>query len=146
MSREIDASAATVWALVSDLPGMGRWSGENEGGKWLAGADGPSPGATFRGANRNGVRRWKTKATVVDSIPGKRFSFRVTSVGIPVSVWSYDFVPTASGCQVTESWLDQRPAWFKTVSSLASGVKDRDAFTDAEMTKTLNNLAAAAEG
>ena len=57
-TREIAAPAETVWALVSDLPRMGEWSPENQGGTWLNGATGPAPGAIFTGKNKNGIRRW----------------------------------------------------------------------------------------
>ena len=46
-SRQIAAPAEKVWALVSDLPRMGEWSPENEGGAWADGATGPAMGATF---------------------------------------------------------------------------------------------------
>jgi len=145
VSRDIKAPARDVWELVSDLPRMGEWSKENLGGKWLRRATGPATGASFRGANRNGIRRWATKATVQDCTPGERFSFRVTSVWIPVSEWAYDFEETATGCRVTESWVDRRPGWFKPISTAATGVRDRDAHTRNGIAETLENLATAAE-
>ncbi|MFN2524390.1 MAG: SRPBCC family protein, partial [Mycobacteriales bacterium] len=51
-STDVDAPADVVWGLVSDLPGMGRLSPENTGGRWSGGATGPAVGARFRGANR----------------------------------------------------------------------------------------------
>jgi len=144
-SRDIAAPADAIWALVTDLPRMGEWSSENLGGKWLKGAVGPAPGATFRGANRNGIYWWKTKAIVQECIPGERFSFRVTSLGIPVSEWTYEFEATEAGCRVTESWVDRRPGFFKPISSMATGVRDRETHTRAELAQTLDSLAAAAE-
>jgi len=145
VTRDIAAPAEQVWSLVSDLPRMGEWSDENIGGKWLGGATGPEPGVTFRGANRNGIHRWKTKVTVGDADSGQRFSFRVTSMGIPVSAWAYDFEPTGDGCRVTESWTDLRPGWFKPIAQLATGVADRREHTRKSMAETLDQLAAAAE-
>jgi uncharacterized protein YndB with AHSA1/START domain len=143
--REIAASPERVWELISDLPRMGEWSNENEGGTWLNGATGPQVGAEFRGANRNGFRRWKTLATVTESEPGQRFGFDVTSLGLPISTWSYTIEPTESGCAVTESWTDRRPGFFKPIARLATGVADRTEHTRSGMEHTLERLAATAE-
>jgi uncharacterized protein YndB with AHSA1/START domain len=142
---EINASAEQVWKMVSDLPRMGEWSPENEGGVWLKGADGPKEGVKFRGANRQGKRRWKTIATIIDVEPGRKLTFRITVLGIPDSEWSYDFEPTDGGCHVTESWTDQRPGWFKPLTALVSGVSDRETHNRAGMEQTLEALKAAAE-
>ena len=37
--REVLASQEKVWSLVTDLPRMGEWSPENQGGEWLEGAE-----------------------------------------------------------------------------------------------------------
>ena len=145
VTRDIAAPADEVWALVSDLPRMGEWSNENTGGHWLGGATGPAPGATFRGSNRHGLHRWKTKVTVVDSVPGDVFRFTVASMGLPGSEWAYEIVPTANGCRVTETWNDRRPGWFRPIAALATGVKDRADYTSEGMAHTLERVAAAAE-
>ena len=44
VAREIAATPEVVWALVSDLPRMGDWSPENDGGEWVKGATGPAVG------------------------------------------------------------------------------------------------------
>ena len=72
----------------------------------------------------------------------RRFSFRV---GLKVAEWSYAFEPTADGCRVTESFIDQRAAWFKPLAHLATGVGDRAAHNRAGKEQTLERLAAAAE-
>ena len=145
MSREVAALPGAVWALVSDLPRMGQFSNENDGGKWLGGATGPEVGATFRGSNRNGLRRWSTKVTVVDAEPETRFAFDVDSIGVSISHWSYDVEPTDGGCRVTETWTDRRPGWFKPVARLATGISDRAEYTRNGMTLTLDRIAAELE-
>ncbi|HWS44982.1 MAG TPA: SRPBCC family protein [Acidimicrobiia bacterium] len=145
VSRDIAAPAEHVWAMVSDITRMGEWSPENEGGTWLGGATRAEAGAKFRGTNRNGKRTWTTVATVVDAEPGKHFSFRVSAKGLKVAEWSYSFEPTATGCRVTETWVDQRSGWFKPLAQLATGVSDRAARNRDGMEQTLERLAEAAE-
>ncbi len=145
VTREIDAPAEQLWAMVSDVTRMGEWSPENVGGTWLSDATGPRPGAKFRGSNRIGKRRWNTVATVVDADPGRRFSFRVTTMGLKVAEWSYTFEPTATGCRVTETWNEQRAGFLKPVARLVTGVADRATHNRAGMEKTLERLAAVAE-
>jgi uncharacterized protein YndB with AHSA1/START domain len=97
VTKDIAASAETLWAMVSDVTRMGEWSPENEGGEWLGNATGPQTGATFRGTNRNGKRKWQTVATILDAEPGRAFSFRVKAAGgLKVAEWRYAFEPTAT--------------------------------------------------
>lgn len=141
LSRTVHVAAPpqTVWDLVSDLPNMGRLSPENTGGAWRKGATGPAVGAVFKGHNRNGARRWSTTVRVTRCEPGTAFAFAVSSVlGIPVSEWSYDITPTPDGCDLTESWTDRRPGWFKGPAGLVTGVLHRDdTSTAANLEQTL---------
>ena len=145
VSRDMAASAEVVWKMVSDLHRMAEWSPENEGGVWIKGATGPAPGAAFRGSNRHGGKSWKTVARVVDAEPGRRLSFRVSAMGVPVALWAYDIAATEHGCTVTESWTDLRPGFFKPFAAKATGVSDRTAHNRSTMEQTLANLAVAAE-
>jgi len=145
VSREIEAPAEQVWAMIADVTRMGEWSPESVGGTWLGGASGPAPGAKFRGTNQNGAKKWDTMATVVDADPGRRFSFRVKAAGFKVAEWTYTFEPTTTGCLVTEIWFDQRGRIAKALGKPVSGVGDRAAHNRAGMEQTLERLAAAAE-
>jgi len=142
VTREIAAPAQKVWELVSDLPRMGEWSPENQGGSWKGGATGPAMGAVFSGKNKNGIRRWSTTATVVDCQPGKVFEIAVTFGPLAVANWRYEIEATAAGCAVTESWNDHRAGWMKVVSS-PMGDHSAD-HARLEMAATLAKLAAAA--
>jgi uncharacterized protein YndB with AHSA1/START domain len=146
VEREIAASPAEVWGMVSDLPRMGEWSPENQGAKWVGGATGPAVGAKFRGRNRNGWRRWSTSGVVTECEPGEAFAFDVLVGPLKVARWSYRFEPTATGCKVTEQWDDIRAGYMKTLGHVASGVGDRHVHNRAGMEITLANLAKAAEG
>jgi uncharacterized protein YndB with AHSA1/START domain len=145
VTQEVGAPAEQVWAMVSDVTRMGEWSPENEGATWLRGATGPQPGATFRGMNRNGKKTWKTAGTIVDSEPGRLLSFRVTALGLKGSEWRYAFEPTAHGCRVTETWIDQRGTIVRVLGRLVTGVEHDAAYTRTGMEQTLERLKSAAE-
>jgi hypothetical protein len=141
-SRQITASAEELWSLVSDLPRMGEWSPENEGGSWNKGTTGPGMGATFTGRNRNGRRKWSTTVTVVACDPGHVFEIAITTGRMPVARWRYEFETTTDGCRVTESWLDERNLFVK-VGGRVLGTHDA-AHAHQQMAATLVSLAAAA--
>ncbi len=145
VSREIRAPADTVWALISDVTRMGEWSPENQGARWLKGAHGPTPGATFKGDNRVGKRRWSTVGTVVEAAPGRTLAFEIKSAGMRVARWLYEIEPTADGCRVTESFVDQRGPFVKAVGGLVTGVSDRNEHNRKGMEQTLLRLADSAE-
>jgi hypothetical protein len=146
VTETIAAPAATLYAMVSDLPRMGEWSPENTGGKWVGAARAAAVGARFRGTNRSGWRQWATTVTVTAADPGTRFAFDVDALGLPVAAWSYTFADGPGGCTVTETFTDRRPGWMRTVSVPLMGVSDRNAHNRRNMVETLRRLKAAAEG
>lgn len=145
VTQEIGAPAETVWAMVADMPRMGEWSPENEGARWLRGATGPTPGATFQGTNRNGTKTWTTEGTIVDAVPGRLFTFRVDVKGFKVAEWRYVFETTDGGCRVTETWINPRGRIAKALGKPVSGVADRATHDRGTMEKTLERLKQAAE-
>jgi hypothetical protein len=145
VSETVQAPAATLYAMVANLPRMGEWSPENTGGRWLGGATAPAVGARFRGTNRAGWRFWSTTVTVRVADEGRRFTFDVDALGVPVSTWDYAFDETAAGTTVTESWTDRRPGWVRTLSIPVTGVRDRADHNRHNMEQTLARLKAAAE-
>ena len=145
VTREIGAPVEQVWAMVSDLPRMGEWSPESEGVTWSGGAKGAKPGARFNGANRNGKKKWSTSGLIVDADPSRLLTFRIKAAGFKVAEWRYEFEPTATGCRITEIWIDQRGRIAKAAGKAASGVADRAAHNRATMEQTLERLKAAVE-
>ena len=143
-SVHVAAPAERVWALVSDLPGMGAFSPENRGGRWVQG-DGPDVGSVFVGSNGRGARRWSTRCTVTRSEPGQEFAFDVASVGMPVARWSYELEPADGGCRLSETWEDRRGALMRRLGVLVTGVSDRGAFTASSIEHTLAQVKTAAE-
>ena len=149
-SIEIDASPDAVYALVSDLPAMGRWSPECYRCDWLDGATAAAPGVRFRGRNRIGVRRWSTHGVVVAAEPGRELAFDVTYMGMAVSRWSYRITPRdGGGCTLTESTEDRRGALVKflgTALLLGTPGADRTQRNQDTIEVTLARLKKAAEG
>lgn len=141
---QVAAPADRVWALVSDLPGMGAFSPENSGGRWVEG-DGPTVGAVFVGSNRQGARRWSTRCTVTRSEPGRAFAFEVASVRMPVATWRYELEPDGGGCRLSETWEDRRGGLMRRLGVLVTGVSDRSAFTATSIEHTLSQVKTAAE-
>lgn len=107
---EIDASPEMVFSVLSDLPGMGRLSPENTGGKWLGSATGPREGAKFLGENQHEGQgdTWTTIATVKKFDPPSCFIFDITWKRFPISRWEFCVEPTPTGCRVIEKWEDRR--------------------------------------
>jgi hypothetical protein len=145
VSEQIDAPPADVYAMVSDLPRMGDYSPENTGGRWAGGARGPKVGATFRGNNKAGWRRWRTVVTVTAADPGRRFAFDVHFAAVPISTWEYTFADAGGGCAVTERWTDRRPGWMRLLSGPVMAIPDRVEHNREGMEQTLRALKAAAE-
>jgi uncharacterized protein YndB with AHSA1/START domain len=146
-SVEIAAPAEAVWALVSDLTRMGEWSPETTKVEWTGGSTGPSVGATFKGSNRMGVRRWSTSCRIVAAEPPRELAWDVTTVGgLKIARWRYVIEPIDQlSCRLSESTEDQRNGVAKLLGNLATGVKDRGEHNAAGMRATLERIKAAAE-
>ena len=143
---EIAADPERVYALITDLDVPGELADETTSMRWTKGATSAQVGATFRGTNRNGLRRWSTSCTVAAADPGRCFAFEVTFPPVfKVARWQYDLEPTATGCVVTESTVDRRPPYFAPFGGLATGEHDRAATNLAHITTTLQRLKARAE-
>jgi hypothetical protein len=141
----IDAEPAAVYDLITDLPTLASLAEENEAMKWQKG-DKVTPGAVFKGTNRNGFRRWTTTCTVTDANPGRAFGFDVSYFGVPIAHWRYDIAALDGGCRVTEGTWDRRPGWMAVAGGLATGVRDRDTANDSHIKLTLQRLKQKAEG
>ena len=109
----VDAPPEAVWALVSDVTAIGRFSPETFEAQWLDGATGPALGARFRGhvkRNGRGPVYWTT-CEVVACEPGREFGFAVLPGGRALNTGRYRLAPAGDGTDVTESFeLADTPA------------------------------------
>ena len=123
-SVEIAVDPQTVYAHVSDVTQMGRWSPENTGAVLDRPTASAHVGMRFVGSNRRGpLLRWVTGCEVIAADPGERFAFRVDRYGygkplLPVAVatWDYRFEAVPGGTRVTEIWTDDRRPWPDVVA------------------------------
>ena len=145
VTRDIAASPEKIWEMVTDLPRMGEWSPENQGGTWAKDASGPAVGATFKGRNNNGKRSWSTSVKVNGCEAPRHFSFGLMVFGKNWCDWVYDIESIPTGARVTHSWVDHRSKIASTLGKWVSGVADRAAHNNANMEVTMDNLAKAAE-
>ncbi len=88
-SCEIRASAAEVYAVVSDVTRIPQWSPETKRAEWVT-AD------RFKAWNRRRLARWSTVADVVDTEPDRKFSFKVQVLGGDWTQWTYEIEPGSS--------------------------------------------------
>lgn len=96
-SIEIAAPPAKVWALVSDLRNMARWSPQCVK-TFVRGGGQVGMGSRMINVNRRGLLFWPTQSKVVRFTPEQDVAFRVKE---NFTVWSYQLEPTATGTRLT---------------------------------------------
>jgi len=140
---EIDAPATKVWALVSDLRNMRRWSPQNAR-TFLRGDGGV--GTRMVNINRRGLLVWPTQSEVVRFAPEKEIAFRVKE---NFTVWSYELEDLGDG----RTRVTSRREAPKGISDLSVGLTKVafggvDRFTtelEQGMQETLSRIKADAE-
>ncbi|MFF8279570.1 SRPBCC family protein [Streptomyces lateritius] len=145
-SIEIAVPPSVVYAAVTNVADMGRWSPECTGASVKDDGDGPRgqvrPGMKFTGHNRSSKRPWSTQCTVTAAEPGAKFTFLSRGVGLRVALWSYRFEPLEDGqaTKVTETWIDQRGWFMHFIGPKVSGIDDRATHNRQTMRVTLQRL------
>lgn len=91
-SIEIAAPPATVWALVSDLSNMPRWSPQVR--KTFVRGGETRKGAKMININRRGLLVWPTQSMVTEFEPEQKIAFRVRDNW---TVWSFTLSPNETG-------------------------------------------------
>lgn len=144
VSIGIDAPPERVWALVTDVTQMGRWSPECWSCTWLDGADRPVVGARFKGRNKRGLLRWSTISTVAVADEPTHFAYEVDDSGMR---WGYRFEPVGQGTRMTEYRVTTsgKPWHVRMAYKMRLLGSDPDAIVRRGMRETLERLKAAAE-
>jgi uncharacterized protein YndB with AHSA1/START domain len=143
-SIDISAPPARVWALVSDLRNMPRWSPQCR--KTIVRGGAMQVGAKLFNINRRGFLVWPTQAMVTEYEPERRVAFRIRENW---TVWSFTLEPTGDG----GTRLVQRREAPKGISDLSVGLTKKvfggmETFTDElrqGMQQTLARIKADAE-
>ena len=110
-SIEIDAPAATIWALVTDIQLPSRFSGEFQGAEWLEGATAPVVGARFVGRNQHAaVGTWETTSTIVELAPERVLAYAVGEPNQPSAMWRFTLEPAGDRRTRLTQWMRMGPA------------------------------------
>lgn len=139
---DIDASPDKVWALVSDLRLMSKWSPQCT----LMKAFGPlRPGTKTINVNRRNFLVWPTTSQVTEVIPERKLAFRVNANN---TIWSYELEPTATGTRLVESRHAEngvKPMSNFVVNAVMGGVPSFERELVDGMNASLSRIKAAAE-
>jgi uncharacterized protein YndB with AHSA1/START domain len=140
---DIDASPATVWALVSDFRLMPKWSPQCK----LMKAFGPlRPGTKTINVNRRNFLFWPTTSQVTELIPERKLAFRVNENN---TIWTYELESTATGTRLVESRHAEngvKPMSNFLVNAVMGGVPSFERELVDGMNASLSRIKAAAEG
>jgi len=140
---DIDAPPEKVWALVSDLSLMPRWSPQCR----LMKTFGPlRAGAKTFNLNRRNLMFWPTTGQLTEVVPEQKLAFRVIGNN---TVWSYELEPTATGTRVVETGRADggvAPVANFVLDKLFGGVPSFERELVEGMNTSLRRIKAAAEG
>jgi hypothetical protein len=100
-SVRVEASADTLYALVSDITRTGEWSPVCVACWWDDQAEAGQVGAWFTGRNELPHRTWETRSEVVAAEPGREFAW---VVGGRYVRWGFTLDAADDGTILTESW------------------------------------------
>jgi len=139
---DVDASPARVWALVSDLRLMPRWSPQC----LLMKPFGPlRPGTRTLNVNRRNFLFWPTTSRITEVVPERKLAFRVNENN---TVWSYELEPTPTGTRLVETRHAQngvKPMSNLLVNAVMGGVPSFERELVDGMNASLSRIKAAAE-
>lgn len=100
-SVTVDASAETLYDLVSDITRTGEWSPVCTSCWWDDETEAGQVGAWFTGRNELPDRTWQTRSKVAVAEPGQEFAW---VVGGRFVRWGFSLTPTETSTTLTETW------------------------------------------
>ena len=111
VSTDIEASAATVWDLVSDIGLSGRFSTEVSAAEWIDGAHEPALDARFVGHSaHDAIGEWSTTCVVTGFEAERVFEWSVIGRdGDVSSIWRYTIEPRDEDAVGLEFWFQMGP-------------------------------------
>jgi hypothetical protein len=136
----VGTDAARAYDAVAQVHRMARWSPECFG-VWVYRRRDGRPDR-FVGFNRRHAYVWFTTCRVVVADSPREFAFDVSTFGLPVARWGYQFTPVEGGTEVTEYWVDRRTpgAWRLGRIFTGSGTLRRPEVNREGMRTTLARL------
>ena len=149
----IEAPAARVWALVTDIGLPARFSSELQETRWLDAAKGATPGARFVGRNRHpAAGEWETTCTVTAAEPERCFAWAVEGPAQPAATWGFDLEPQGSGVRLRQ-WARLGPGPSGLTTAIAAMPDKEERIIErrleehrANMQATVDGIKALAEG
>jgi len=140
---DVAASAADVYAFLTDLERLPTLSPENQRCEFLGDATAIEVGARFRGHNKARDYEWHADCEVTVAEPGTAFAYEVPPNFEHTTTWSYSIEPTgADSCRVTESFDAPMLALPEVYPGKIEGRRDN---LEQACQITMNNLRAAFE-
>ena len=139
----INAPVAKVWALISDLDNMPKWSPQCRVMKAIGAV---KVGTKTVNLNRRGALFWPTTATITAQDPQKKLSFRVNT---NYTEWTYDLEPAGTGTKVTVNRHAEngvKPISGALVDRFMGGVPTFEQELVEGMNTSLGRIKVAAEG
>ncbi len=101
----VNADLDAVWDVVRDVTRVGEWSHECVGVSWLDGATAATPGARFRGRNKQGVFRWGRVCEIVAAKPYEIVWQTVSTALYPDSTeWKIQLQRTGNATEIEQSF------------------------------------------
>jgi len=149
VSIYIEATADSIWQLLTDVERMGKWSPECYRVEWLDGAHAPARlGARFKGwnqyQNRFRMMRWSVSCEITSAEPSREVAWTTILRGRPGVRWTYRLVPSNGGTDVTESF---EVLHLPPLARFAEDhwMRDRDERRQQAMQQTLERIKTVAE-
>ncbi|MEN4446764.1 SRPBCC family protein [Mycobacterium sp. SMC-21] len=138
----INAPVAKVWALISDLDNMPKWSPQCRVMKAVGAV---KVGTKTVNLNRRGALFWPTTSTITAVDPQKKLSFRVNTNN---TQWTYDLEPAGTGTKLTVSRHAEavKPISSTLINRFMGGVPNFEVELVEGMNTSLSRIKAAAEG
>ncbi|GAA2760080.1 SRPBCC family protein [Actinopolymorpha rutila] len=140
---QVEATAESLYDLVSDVSRTPQWSPKVVSCSWLDGHTEAAVGARFLARNKERWLTWSNKPVVETTERGREFAFTRTEPGGGTIRWFYRFAPSGSGTIVEHGYEVLRPVPLALHVSLRVllGIRDLRSDLHQNMTTSLGRLA-----